>query len=106
MVLKECTFYFLHSSHFLIYKIKQALDSNLISLLSLTHTECFENYAVASTLLTFVGLFRKAHEENLKQIEAERKKALKEAEKEASQDRTPVKSKDGFAERSPRSPFK
>jgi formin 2 len=75
-------------------------------LLSLTHTECFENYAVASTLLTFVGLFRKAHEENLKQIEAERKKALKEAEKEASQDRTPVKSKDGFADRSPRSPFK
>ncbi|KAM0828268.1 hypothetical protein ACQ4PT_067651 [Festuca glaucescens] len=61
---------------------------------------------VASTLLTFVGLFRKAHEENLKQIEAERKKAQKEAEKEASQDRTPVKSKDGFADRSPRSPFK
>lgn len=61
---------------------------------------------VASTLLTFVGLFRKAHEENLKQIEAERKKALKEAEKEASQDRTPVKSKDGGADRSPRSPFK
>ncbi|VAI13767.1 unnamed protein product [Triticum turgidum subsp. durum] len=50
---------------------------------------------VASTLLTFVGLFRKAHEENLKQIEAQRKKALKEAEKEASQDRTPVKLKDG-----------
>jgi hypothetical protein len=64
-----------------------------------------ENYAVASTLLTFVGLFRKAHEENLKQIEAERKKALKEAEKEASQDRTPVKSKDGNVG-SPRSPFK
>ncbi|KAM0843521.1 hypothetical protein ACQ4PT_057652 [Festuca glaucescens] len=61
---------------------------------------------VASTLLTFVGLFRKAHEENLKQIEAERKKTQKEAEKEASQDRTPVKSKDGFADRSPRSPFK
>ncbi|KAE8776633.1 formin-like protein 12 [Hordeum vulgare] len=60
---------------------------------------------VASTLLTFVGLFRKAHEENLKQIEAERKKALKEAEKEASQDRTPVKSKDGNVG-SPRSPFK
>ena len=53
-----------------------------------------------------MGLFRKAHEENLKQIEAERKKALKEAEKEASQDRTPVKSKDGLADRSPRSPFK
>uniref|UniRef100_A0ACD5Y0P3 Uncharacterized protein n=1 Tax=Avena sativa TaxID=4498 RepID=A0ACD5Y0P3_AVESA len=61
---------------------------------------------VASTLLTFVGLFRKAHEENLKQIEAERKKAQKEAEKEACQDRTPVKSRDGLGDRSPRSPFK
>ncbi|KAL5224492.1 hypothetical protein ABZP36_011131 [Zizania latifolia] len=59
---------------------------------------------VTSTLLNFVGLFRKAHEENLKQIEAEKKKAQKEAEKEANQDRTPVKSKDGLVERSPRSP--
>ncbi|TVU49536.1 hypothetical protein EJB05_00849 [Eragrostis curvula] len=59
---------------------------------------------VASTLLTFVGLFRKAHDENLKQIEAEKKKAQKEAEKEANQDRTPVKSKNGFVDRSPRSP--
>ncbi|GJN35280.1 hypothetical protein PR202_gb24033 [Eleusine coracana subsp. coracana] len=59
---------------------------------------------VASTLLTFVGLFRKAHDENLKQIEAEKKKAQKEAEKEANQDKTPVKSKNGFADRSPRSP--
>ncbi|KAL6623534.1 hypothetical protein ACP70R_033413 [Stipagrostis hirtigluma subsp. patula] len=63
---------------------------------------------VASTFVTFVGLFRKAHDENLKQIEAEKKKAQKEAEKEANQDRTPVKSKDGIADRSPRSqsPFK
>ncbi|KAG8093045.1 hypothetical protein GUJ93_ZPchr0012g22144 [Zizania palustris] len=55
---------------------------------------------VTSTLLNFVGLFRKAHEENLKQIEAEKKKA----QKEANQDRTPVKSKDGLVDRSPRSP--
>ncbi|TVU49552.1 hypothetical protein EJB05_00865, partial [Eragrostis curvula] len=32
-----------------------------------------------------------AHEENLKQIEAGKKKAQKEAEKEANQDRTPCK---------------
>nr|CAD39926.2 OSJNBa0091C12.4 [Oryza sativa Japonica Group]CAH67933.1 H0211F06-OSIGBa0153M17.5 [Oryza sativa] len=61
---------------------------------------------VTSTLLNFVGLFRKAHEENIKQIEADKKKAQKEAEKEANQDRTPVKSKDGLVDRSPRSPFK
>jgi hypothetical protein len=60
--------------------------------------------AVASTLLTFVGLFRKAHDENLKQIEAEKKKAQKDAEKEANQDKTPVKSKNGFVDISPRSP--
>uniref|UniRef100_A0A0E0GY40 Formin-like protein n=1 Tax=Oryza nivara TaxID=4536 RepID=A0A0E0GY40_ORYNI len=42
---------------------------------------------VTSTLLNFVGLFRKAHEENIKQIEADKKKAQKEAEKEANQDR-------------------
>jgi formin 2 len=51
-----------------------------------------------------VGLFRKAHDENLKQIEAEKKKAQKEAEKEANQDKTPVKSKNGNADKSPRSP--
>ncbi|KAG2630217.1 formin-like protein 12 isoform X7 [Panicum virgatum] len=59
---------------------------------------------VATTLLTFVGLFRKAHDENLKQIEAEKKKAQKEAEKEANQDKTPVKSKNGNGDKSPRSP--
>jgi hypothetical protein len=59
---------------------------------------------VASTLLTFVGLFRKGHDENLKQIEAEKKKAQKDAEKEANQDKTPVKSKNGFVDRSPGSP--
>lgn len=90
------------SLHVLIYlqnKASICYPSYLLLILNL------ENYAVASTLLTFVGLFRKAHEENLKQIEAERKKAQKEAEKEASQDRTPVKSKDGNVG-SPRSPFK
>uniref|UniRef100_A0A0E0KNC9 Formin-like protein n=1 Tax=Oryza punctata TaxID=4537 RepID=A0A0E0KNC9_ORYPU len=40
--------------------------------------------------------FEQAHEENIKQIEADKKKAQKEAEKEANQDRTPVKSKDGI----------
>ena len=51
-----------------------------------------------------MGLFRKAHDENLKQIEAEKKKAQKEAEKEANQDKTPVKSKNGTEDKSPRSP--
>ncbi|VFQ82125.1 unnamed protein product [Cuscuta campestris] len=37
---------------------------------------------VTATLLNFVRLFRKAHEENLKQAELERKKAQKEAEME------------------------
>jgi hypothetical protein len=73
----------------------------LQSLLVLTN---FKTFAVATTLLTFVGLFRKAHDENLKQIEAEKKKAQKEAEKEATQDKTPVKSKNGNADKSPRSP--
>ncbi|KAL6847320.1 hypothetical protein ACP4OV_023173 [Aristida adscensionis] len=63
---------------------------------------------VASTFVTFVGLFRKAHDENLKKIEVDKKKAQKEAEKEANQDRTPGKSKDGPSDKSPRSqsPFK
>lgn len=38
--------------------------------------------AVTATLLNFVRLFRKAHEENLKQAELEKKKAAKEAEME------------------------
>lgn len=38
--------------------------------------------AVTATLLNFVRLFRKAHEENVKQSELERKKAEKEAEME------------------------
>lgn len=40
--------------------------------------------AVMSTLLTFVTMFRKAHEENIKQAELEKKKAQKEAEAEKS----------------------
>lgn len=36
--------------------------------------------AVTATLLNFVRLFRKAHEENCKQVELEKKKADKEAE--------------------------
>lgn len=38
--------------------------------------------AVTATLLNFVRLFRKAHEENLKHAELEKKKAEKEAEME------------------------
>ena len=38
--------------------------------------------AVVSTLLNFVTMFRRAHEENVKQAELERKKAEKDAEKE------------------------
>ncbi|KAK7301519.1 hypothetical protein RJT34_12385 [Clitoria ternatea] len=37
---------------------------------------------VTATLLNFIRLFRKAHEENCKQAEAEKKKAEKEAEME------------------------
>ncbi|CAM8905311.1 unnamed protein product [Rhodiola kirilowii] len=37
---------------------------------------------VTATLLTFVRLFKKAHEENIKQAELEKKKAAKEAEME------------------------
>lgn len=40
--------------------------------------------AVTATLLNFVRLFRKAHEENCKQAELEKKKAQKEAEMEKS----------------------
>lgn len=39
-------------------------------------------YAVNSTLLDFVRLFRKAHAENCKKEEAEKKKAQKEIEME------------------------
>lgn len=38
--------------------------------------------AVTATLLNFVRLFRKAHEENCKQAELDKKKAEKEAEME------------------------
>lgn len=38
--------------------------------------------AAVATLLNFTRMFRKAHEENVKQAEFERKKALKEAELE------------------------
>lgn len=39
-------------------------------------------FSVISTLLTFVRMFNQAHEENLVQIEVEKKKAQKEAEQE------------------------
>lgn len=34
---------------------------------------------VTATLLNFIRLFKKAHEENVKQVELEKKKAAKEA---------------------------
>lgn len=43
---------------------------------------CLTICTVTATLLNFVRLFRKAHEENLKQAELERKKVQKEAEME------------------------
>lgn len=45
-----------------------------------------QNFAVVSTLLNFVRIFRKAHDENCKQAELEKKKALKEAEAEKSKE--------------------
>lgn len=42
-------------------------------------------HAVTATLLNFVRLFRKAHEENLKQAELDRKKKEKEAAEEQAQ---------------------
>lgn len=43
--------------------------------------------AVTATLLNFVRLFRKAHEENCKQAELERKKAQKDHEMESGKGR-------------------
>lgn len=43
--------------------------------------------AVTATLLNFIRLFRKAHEENCKQAELEKKKAEKEAEMEKGKGR-------------------
>ncbi|RWW00941.1 hypothetical protein BHE74_00051857 [Ensete ventricosum] len=45
-----------------------------------------QNFAVISTLLNFVRILRKAHEENGKQAELEKKKAQKEAEAEKSKE--------------------
>lgn len=45
-----------------------------------------QNFAVVSTLLNFVRIFRKAHDENRKQAELEKKKAQKEAETEKSKE--------------------
>ena len=39
-------------------------------------------FTVTATLLNFIRLFRKAHDENIKQAEADKKKAEKEAEME------------------------
>lgn len=46
---------------------------------------------VTTTLLNFVRMFRKAHEENCKQAELEKKKAQKEAEMEKAKGVNPTK---------------
>ncbi|KAG0481651.1 hypothetical protein HPP92_012509 [Vanilla planifolia] len=50
--------------------------------------------AVMTTLLNFVRLFRRAHEENCKQEEIDRKKAQKEAETDKSKDANATKKRD------------
>jgi len=54
---------------------------------TISYVHIFDHYStitVISTLLNFVTLFRRAHQENCKQAELERKKAEKEAEMEKS----------------------
>lgn len=41
-------------------------------------------YPVTATLLNFVRLFQKAHEDNLKQAELDKKKAQKDADAESA----------------------
>lgn len=52
---------------------------------------CSISNAVTGTLLNFTRLFRKAHEENIKQEELDRKKAEKEAEMEKAKAANPSK---------------
>ena len=53
-------------------------------------------FAVVSTLLNFVRMFVRAHEENCKQLEFEKKKAEKEAENEKMKLGTPKKDSQHF----------
>lgn len=48
-------------------------------------------FAVVSTLLNFVRMFNRAHEENCKQLELDKKKADKEAECEKLKTHSPKK---------------
>jgi len=50
--------------------------------------------AVMQTILNFIGLFRKCHEDNCKQEEADKKKAEKEAEMEKAKAANQEKEKD------------
>lgn len=52
---------------------------------------CRHKIAVITTLRNFVRLFRRAHEENCKQAELEKKKAQKEAEMEKAKEGSPMK---------------
>ena len=58
----------------------------------MTHNFIIFTVAVVSTLLNSVRMFLEAHEENRKQIDLEKKKALKEAqENEKIIPKTPIK---------------
>lgn len=59
----------------LCYHVALALTSKGLSLKALLFIFC----AVVSTLFNFVRMFLRAHEDNCKQLEFEKKKALKEA---------------------------
>lgn len=61
-----------------------------------TMLTCYKpRIAVIATLLNFVRLFRRAHEENCKEAELEKKKAEKEAEAEKSGSPMKRNSKEG-----------
>lgn len=90
-----CRFYFIYESNFLVslvfvsvphysYKTYNVEPISLDPLLTVSQVYfSFElSGTVVSTLLNFVRMFGRAHEENCKQLELEKKKALKDAEME------------------------
>lgn len=79
--------YFVHHSFYVLYSTFQILD------------QCLIMYAVTATLLNFVRMFRKAHEENCKQAELEKKKAQKEAAEMENAQGKSLKRKASKAER-------
>lgn len=58
-------------------------NQDLFTLCSLKLINCVTiEYAVVTTLVNFMTIFKRVHQENCKQAEFERKKAEKEAERE------------------------